>query len=324
VIAVSVALAMGGLAASSPQAGTVKPSASAFRAFDADSWWNSPVPAAAPISPIAPQVLDHMRTAPDSKNGCVRLAGTGSNKWGQPVFWAGQGDPTYDVHVSGPSRPPELANVRIPERARAAATSDAAMTVFDRRRGYVVAFTGARFDESVRQWSASGATVTYLASKGLHWRAGRSDERRNRGSHRGNNGAVMMVRYDEVRAGAINHVLKVASGPETSRRFAFPMVGSDGDSSDPVAPRQGLRFRIKPSVDIDALDLGPQATVIATALQRYGMYLGDNAGRTTLKLEDTRASGQGQRWSMESTALCAIPLSSRYWDVIRGGYDPSH
>lgn len=302
-----------------------RPSAarSTLRAFEADSWWNTPVPANAPKSPIAEQILRYMRTAPDASGGCVRLAGAGSNRWGQPVFWAGPGDPEYAVRVTGGTALPELRRMRIPLKAEAAATSDAAMTVYDKERGYVVAFTGAHYDAGSDTWTTRGATVTYLSSNGLHVRTGRSDDRRNRGSHRGNNGATMMVRYNEVRNGAVRHVLKVSSGPETSRGYVFPMVGSDGDSSNPAAPKQGLRFRIKPSVNIDALGLGPQATVIAKALQRYGMYLGDNGGHTTLKLENTRASGRGQLWTLPSTALCSLPLTSRYWDVIRGGYDPS-
>ena len=107
----------------------------------------------------------------------------------------------------------------------------------------------------------------------------------------------MMVRLDEVAAGQIDHVVKIASGPETSRRSAFPMVGSDGQSRKAAAPPQGLRLRIKPSVDLAALDLAPQALVIARALQEYGLYIGDSAGTTALKLEDTRLEGRGERWS---------------------------
>jgi len=332
--AVASVLVAGCVGGSEPEARTSAPGAGApaapagkaFRAFSADSWWNTPVPRDAPKSPIARQILAYMRTAPDNSGGCLRLAGTGENKWGQPVFWAKPGDPVFNVRVGGGDSdrtPPELRNLRIPLNAEAAATSDAAMTIFDRSRGIVTALTGARYEAASDTWFARGATVTYLDSNGLHWRTGRSDERRNFGSHRGNNGAVMMVRYDEVAAGAVRHVVKVASGPELRTGYVFPMIGSDGDSNNPVAPPQGLRFRIKPSVDIDAMRLGRQATVIAKALQRYGMYLGDSAGTTTLKLEDTRATGQGQLWRLSSTALCKLPFTPKYWDVIRGGYDPS-
>src|SRR3712207_114024 len=196
-----------------------------------------------------------MSTAKESGDGCLRLAGAGDSSWGQPVYWAEPGDPTYDVEVGKENPPPEMQALRIPQGARAAENNDASITVFDLDRGYVVAMTDAFYDEDADTWEASGATVTYLDSNGLDARTGHASDPRNLGSHRGNNGAVMMARLDEVAAGRIDHVLKVASGPEVSRRWVFPMVNSDGDSNNPSAPKQGLRFRIKPSVDLDSLDL---------------------------------------------------------------------
>ncbi len=294
------------------------------RAFLAGSWWNTPVPRDAPSHPRANAILDYMQTARQAGDGCVRLAGADESEWGQPVYWSRPTDKAYDVAVDIPQPPPpELGSLRIPEAARAAATSDAAMTIFDVDRGYVVAVTGADFGAKTDIWRARGATVTYLDSNGLHTRTGRSDDARNTGSHRGNNGATMMVRHDEVTGGAIEHVLKVASGPETSKRFVFPMIGSDGDSDNPDAPPQGLRFRIKPTVDLTTLGLAPEARVIAQALQTYGFYVGDSAGVTALKLENTRAEGRGQLWELPPTALCSLPLRSDLWDVLPNSYDPS-
>jgi hypothetical protein len=293
-----------------------------FRAFTADSWWNTPLPTDAPSHHRAEDVLQYMRTAEESGGGCLRLAGAEDNPWGQPVYWAQPGDPEYDLNVDIADDPPELRALRIPRGAEPAPNGDDSMTVFDVERGYVVALTAAEYDADRDEWSAGGATVTYLDSDGLHARTGRASDSRNLGSHRGNNGAVMMVRLDEVEAGRIRHVLKVASGPETSTRFVFPMVGSDGWSSNPAAPPQGLRFRIKPSVDLDALGLEPQARVIAAALQRYGFYIGDSGGVTTLKLEDTPTEGRGDGWSITSDALCGLPFTARYWDVLPAGYEP--
>jgi hypothetical protein len=293
-----------------------------LRAFTPDSWWNSPVPADAPANPEAAQILQYMRTAADAGDGCVTLAGAGSNSWGQPVYWAEPGDPEYAVAIDANRAPPEVDHLRIPKNARPAGNNDGSMTVFDVDRGYAVALTEASFDAGAKTWSASGATVTYLASNGLDKRTGRSTDDRNIGTHRGNNAAVMMARLDEVSAGSIPHVLKVASGPAVSTRSVFPMVGSDGSSDDPAAPPQGLRFRIKPSVDLDRLGLQPQALVIATALQRYGFYIGDSSGTTALKLEDTRTEGRGQLWKISSKALCGLPLTADYWDVLPEGYQP--
>jgi len=295
-----------------------------YRAFTATSWWNSPVPDNAPHNADQTAILDYLRTGPDNAGGCLRLAGSHENPWGQPVYWARPGDPRYDVAGVTGRRAPELDSLRIPRGAKPADNSDGSMSVFDLAAGYVTLLTDARHDAATDTWSASGATVTYLDSNGLDDRTALSDDPRNKGTHRGNNGATSVVRLDEVTAGAVDHVLKVSSGPELSRRWGFPMTGSDGDGpvDDPAVPPEGLRLRIKPSVDLEQLGLDPQALVIAQALQTYGMYLGDNGGTTALKLEDTVSEGRGQAWDVANQDLCGLPFSPAYWDVLPEGYNP--
>lgn len=297
---------------------------SSARAFHAHSWWNTPLPTEVPLQPAAEEILEYLRTGPESGRGCLTLAGAGDSHWGQPVYEARPGDPAYDI--SGLPEPlRELERLRIPVGAQSALNSDRSMSVYDRAKGYVVALTGADYDKDRDVWSAAGASVTYLDSNGLHRETGRSDDPRNRGTHRGNNGAVMAVEIADVRAGAIDHVLKVAAGPEVADRSVFPMVGSDGDyhGDDPGVPPQGLRFRIKPSIDLEELNLHPEALVIARALQRYGFYIGDSGGTTALKLQNTRAQGLGQLWSVSADALCDLPLTSDFWDVVAEDYDPT-
>lgn len=294
-----------------------------LRAFTADSWWNTPVPPDAPAHPEEQTLLRYLSTEKESGDSCLRLAGTEENRWGQPVYWATDEDTEYDVEVAAPSVPPEMESLRIPAGAEAADNNDGSMSIFDVERGYAVALTEAEYDSSTDSWSAGGATVTYLDSNGLHARTGFASDARNQGTHRGNNAAVMMARIDEVEAGRIEHVLKIASGPEASKRFVFPMVGSDGDSRDADAPPQGLRLRIRPSVDLDALELDRQTLVIARAMQDYGVYIGDSGSVSTLKLEDTRITRGEQLWHMAPTALCALPFSPEFWDVLPEGYRPS-
>jgi len=300
---------------------TTAPGQAPFRAFTDDSWWNTAVPVEAPDNPDSVNILRYMRTAEEAAEGCLRLAGAEDNDWGQPVYWAQDGDPEYHVEVAVQDDLPELHALRIPHGADSADNSDGSMTVFDVDRDYVVALTGAEYDDGT--WSARGATVTYLDSNGLHARTGHASDERNLGSHRGNNAAVMMVRYDEVAAGQIQHVLKVASGPAVREDFVFPMVGSDGDTRARFAPPQGLRFRISPSVDLEELELDPQTLVIAKALQEYGFYIGDSSGVTALKLEETRSAGRGQLWEMSATALCGLPFTPQFWDVLPEDYRPS-
>lgn len=133
----------------------------------------------------------------------------------------------------------------------------------------------------------------------------------------------MAVPWDQVQDGQVRHVLKVAAGPTISKRYIFPMVGSDGDyiGNDPAVPPQGLRMRIRSSVDLDSHGLDEEALVIARALQRYGLYLGDSGGTTALKLENTVVAGRGQLWKVKADALCDLPFEPEYWDVIAEHYD---
>jgi hypothetical protein len=303
---------------------TARASEQPYRAFTADSWWNTMLPDDPPQHPAEDEVLNYLSTAPESGGGCLTLAGAGDSPWGHPIYWAEPGDPVYDVDGL-PVPVPELAELRIPHSAEPAANNDGTMSIFDLQKNYVVALTNADYDHDEDEWSAAGATVTYLDSNGLYSSLKKSDDRRNVGSHRGNNGATMAVRWDMVKAGEIPHVLKIASGPEVSDRAVFPMVGSDGDyhRSGPEVPAQGTRLRIKPSVDLDSLDLSPEALIIAKALQDYGAYIGDSGGVTALKLENTVAEGRGQLWDVSATALCHLPLSPEYWDVVAEGYDPT-
>lgn len=296
-----------------------------LRPFEALSWWNTPVPASAPHNPYETEILNYLSTAPESRGGCLRLAGAQNNPWGQPVYWAQPGDPVFDVQGLPAGAPKEAHHMRIPIDAVPANNSDGTMSVFDLKHGYVMLLTDARHDAGANEWSASGATVTYLDSDGLDELTGKSDTLDNVGTHRGNNGATSFVRWDMVQDGEVRNVLKIASGPELSHRFVFPMTGSDGDdrSGDTQIPPEGLRLRIKPSVDLKNLSLHPQALVIAEAIQKYGVYLGDSGGSTALKLEDTTSEGRGQFWDVTSEDLCSLPFSPEYWDVLPEGYDPS-
>ena len=316
VVAAALSTALATTATSAPSAPPVP------RAFAATSWWNTPVPAAAPQNANETAILSYLRTAPDNGGGYLRLAGAGTNKWGQPVFWAGPGDKQYNVKWSSKKRPAELNTLRIPANMKAADTSDGALTLFDTERGYVVAMTDASYSPSTGTWQVSGASVTYLASNGLHAGTGLSNDARTIGSHRGNNGATMMARYDQVQAGRIDNVMKISCGPECNVGSTFPMIGSDGDST--TSPlKQGLRLRIRPDVNLDSLGLPAQALVVAKAIQEYGVYIGDSGGTTSLKLENTVAEGKGQLWDIKATALSKLPFTPQFWDVLPEGYNPA-
>ena len=288
-----------------------------YRAFR-KSYWNRPLPVDARRADDSAAMIDFIRRT--SGRNHVRLAGTSSSgRFGLPIYWARDGSPTYDV--LGGSLPPEFSHLRIPKGARADASSDGAMCVFDRGRGWVAWLFRASFANG--RWSAEGGAIHRLRSNGLDgsWRCVNRD-RRNRG-HRGMPGAIAAIRYDEIRAGVIPHVLRIAV-PAASGRHVFPMVNSDGDSSAPAAPPQGARLRIKPSVPLRALHrqgkLSRAGLIVARCLKRYGAVVGDESGDTMIKVEHTIAEGRGWLWRgrLGLDSLHAIPFSD--YEFVRLGW----
>lgn len=306
-------------AAPHPVAGPADPGSTggALRAFHAGSPWNRVLPADAPVHPNSGDILGYLK-ATNVNNGCVMLSGVGSNTWGTPVYWATAGDPSYTIPRSRHFLPPEFASLRIPLGAKPMLAADREMTVYDVERGYVAWLYQAVYDAVNDRWSASGGSIAYLSSNGVLGSLPGSDDPRNTGSHRGLNGAVVAARYDEVRAGAIEHALRIGvKGASTGH--LWPMSGSDGRSTDPRAPKQGLRMRIKPGVDLSTYRLPREALVLATALQKYGAVVGDSTGSPVeLKLEDTVQQGRGQLWTLAPNALCSIPIEA--FEVISEDY----
>ena len=114
------------------------------------------------------------------------------------------------------------------------------------------------------QWIAETAVKINLQSNAAR-----------RGSTIASGGSMLasMLRYDEVAAGRIDHVLGVSLPVISNQPPLWPAVGSDGRSTDPNAPRMGAWLRLRSDADLS--DLAPDARLIAEALQRHGAVVGD-------------------------------------------------
>jgi hypothetical protein len=276
--------------------------------FTSGAVWNEPIPADAPVDPRSDQIIEFLRRT-NARRGCVLLAGAGDDPWGAPVYWVEEGDPSYQVTSDRYPLPPEFDSLRIPVGAEPGRNSDSEMVVYDVDRGFVAHLSKARFHEEDETWSAGGGSIAYLDSNGLDSRLSEADEARNTGTFRGYNGLIAVIRYDEVADRTLDRTLKVGVA-ESSGDSIWPMAGSDGDSTDPDAPPQGTRIRIRPDVDLDGFDLDPEALEIARALQTHGAMIADSTGGgITLLLEDTILTSGTQRWDVGRTGLCDIPIT---------------
>jgi hypothetical protein len=289
-----------------------------YRAFR-QSYWNRPLPKRAPISADSHAMIRYLieSNIPDY----VHLSGaTSDGMWGMPIYWGTSADPTYDVRTNcETSVPREFGAIEIPAGAQPDPTSDSAMTVYNRGRHKVFGLWHARYDATQGTWTSCGGTVYYLRSNGLDGDLAQSDNRHNVG-HRGFPPPTWGIRLDEIQAGEIRHVLKIQVDV-TKCAHVFPAVGDECGTSDPYAPPEGTRIRIRPGVDLTKLQLSRPALVVARALQVYGAVIGDQSGgQASIKLENTVAEGRGYLWNgvLNTDSLSRIPL--RYFQVIKLGY----
>jgi hypothetical protein len=83
----------------------------------------------------------------------------------------------------------------------------------------------------------------------------------------------LLARYDEVRAGRIDHALRVTV-PRTQRGYIHPATHLASSSDDPRLPPMGLRLRLKASFSLARYH--GQALVVLRALKRFGLIVADN------------------------------------------------
>jgi hypothetical protein len=83
----------------------------------------------------------------------------------------------------------------------------------------------------------------------------------------------LLVRYPEVRAGRIEHALRMTV-ERTQRGYILPATHFASASSDPALPPMGLRLRLRAGYSLAGFH--GQSLVILRALKRFGLIVADN------------------------------------------------
>jgi hypothetical protein len=118
-----------------------------------------------------------------------------------------------------------------------------------------------------------------------------------------------LLRRDEVLSGRIAHALRFTVA-RTQAAYVAPATHFASKSSDASLPPMGLRLRLKAGFDLSSFS--PQARVVLTALQQYGMFVADNG-------PDWYVSGEvNDAWEEQfRQELARVPASA--FEVVRHG-----
>jgi hypothetical protein len=288
------------------------------RPYADDSPWNTPVPADVEIDPRSATRMAAI----------VGPLSSDPTQYTYPVYYVSALTPREPVTISGwfsnvTDGGRSLTNQRrgsimlpIPAGAAAAAGSDAQMILIDPIAG-----------DEWGVWQLQLAAGGWQATNGYHYNIrwsgvpplGSGD------SFFVSRGAGVpyltgLVRPCEILRGRIDHALAFAYD-YPSGEFVYPATKSDGKGTGPGAMPEGTRLQLDPNLteaQIRAWGCAGPCLTIARALQVYGMYVIDNAGRPKVMLEYEGTANWGG--IVGSKTVNPIPLTA--FRVI-GGNTPS-
>lgn len=258
--------------------------------FASSSFWYAPIPVDAPLHPnSAGFVSDFLR----QKKAFYGTVSINLESWASPVYVVGPDVPTTQVEqwlcftltARHPGLIPQWAAVPIPRYAQAAKGTDSEMTIYQPATNTLWEFWRARNTDG--RWQAcwggrmqnvSGSdgrwpTIYGTTATGLPFLGGQ-------------------ITAEELLRGEIRHVIGIALvEAEAANVVSWPAMRSDGwnPKKEPNRIPEGLRFRLDPSVNIDALKMHPVGKIIARAAQKYGFIVWDKAGAITLRAQNPKS-----------------------------------
>lgn len=266
------------------------PSPSNYPKFSSTSFWYTPLPSQPPLDPNSANLVTEFQRQMQTYYGNV---GVNTSSYSAPIYIAASDTPVqqvnvWDCHNNGSTSlqlAQQWAAVPIPSYAQPADGTDSEMTIYQPSTDTLWEFW--EMQQVGTGWQACwGGKMTNVSSNPGIWPVPYGV------SATGLPFAPGQVTADELESGAINHVIGIALvDTESSDKWSWPADRSDGINPTGLPNRiyEGQRFRIDPTVNIDALNISPIAKMVAKAGQKYGFVVWDKAGAISLRFENPKS-----------------------------------
>lgn len=257
--------------------------------FAPDSFWYKPIPRDTPLDPnSANYVQDFLRQL----HAYYGTVGINTTSYSSPVYIAGPGAPLQPVTQWDCHKPSyvdrglnqQWAAVPVPQDAQPANGTDEEMTIYQPSTDRMWEFWEMRQVGGAWQACWGGGMQNVSQNPGIwapHYGA----------SATGLPYSAGQVTIAELREGAIHHVMGIALvDAQWGSVLSWPANRSDGYNPKNATNRipEGTRFRLDPSINVDALPLHPVAKIVAKAAQTYGFVVWDKAGSISLRFENPK------------------------------------
>lgn len=255
--------------------------------FNANSFWYKPIPANVTLhSNSANYVKEFLR----QKSAYYGTVTVNTYSYASPLYVAAAGDQTKTVKIwdcqgkgyADSNLAAQWSAVPIPANAQPSTGTDGEMTVYQPSSNTLWEFWQAKNVNG--QWQACwGGKMTNVSGGSGLWPSPYGTTATGLPFVGG------QVTAEELQRGEIRHVIGIALVDlEKSSIFSWPATRSDGSNPNNAANRipEGTRFRLDPTVNVDALNLSAAGKVIAKAAQKYGFVVWDKAGAIALRAQN--------------------------------------
>jgi hypothetical protein len=256
--------------------------------FALNSFWYTPIPEQVPLHANSEGFKkDFLR----QKAAYYNTVNIQTTDYSSPVYIAQSNTPVTKVTqwdclkqgFSDPNLGQQWSAVPIPSYAVPSKGTDAEMTIYQPSTDTVWEFWQARKVNGAWQ-GCWGGQIKYAST--------------NYGVFNGHYGATAtglpfiggQVTAEELERGEIKHAIGIALVEvEDKAVYSWPAARSDGVNPYKLANRipEGLRFRLDPSVNVDALPMTKAGKTIARAAQKYGFVVWDKSGAIAIRAQNS-------------------------------------
>ena len=269
----------------------IVPSTANYPKFSTSSFWYTPLPSNPTLDPNSANLVTEFLRQYNTYFGNV---GVNTTSYSSPIYIAATSTPTQsvtvvDCHNNGwldTGLVQQWQAVPIPSYAQPADGTDSEMSIYQPSTDTLWEFWLMQKTPTGGWQACWGGKMTNVSSNPGIW------TKPYGAAATGLPFSPGQITADDLRNGAINHVIGIAVvDAEHWDKWSWPANRSDGWNPDnvPNRIREGQRFRIDPSVNVDTLNLTAVGRMVAIAGQKYGFVVWDKAGSISVRFENPKS-----------------------------------
>jgi hypothetical protein len=254
-----------------------------FRFFASTSFWNEPVPAAAPLDPDSAPLVGELDTAIAAEEQAGDGPWINTTSYSYPIYTVPANQPTVRVQLTENTTNAALSSawsaVPLPPNAKPAVGTDGDLVVWQPSTDRLWEFW--RLTHEAEGWRARwGGAIQHVSSNpGVYGPEAWPGAQTWWGTSASSMSAVGgLITLEDLKRGEINHALAIALPERRAGVYASPAKRSDGKSTNPLSLPEGAHLRLNPSLNLTALHLPRLTLMLAQAAQRYGIVVTDGSG----------------------------------------------